>query len=184
MESLGKRMGFQKLKENMIFLLFSEDEKSYWGKKKKKGSRQWGMINIQDLVACFDHAKPNHPPCLPELGLSLAGGTGAVCGTALNPNHGTGHCPVPSWLSCGGHITPVLESHCHQPPHEGFPGWWWMECTQLLKTGGGGELWASFFKVWTSPRSTWSLIGLKTPKNEAFVTWHIWTRWKQQKLLV
>lgn len=40
MESLEKRMGFQKLKENMIFLLVSEDEKSFteiktWKRGKK-----------------------------------------------------------------------------------------------------------------------------------------------------
>lgn len=38
MESLGKRMGFQKPKENMIFLLVSEDEKSYRDKNKEAGN--------------------------------------------------------------------------------------------------------------------------------------------------
>lgn len=44
MESLEKRMGFQKLKENMIFLLVSEDEKSYREKNKEAGNGAWLMF--------------------------------------------------------------------------------------------------------------------------------------------
>lgn len=51
MESLEKVTRFQKLKQNMIFLLVSEDEESY--RDKKQSSRQRGVIKIQELSCLF-----------------------------------------------------------------------------------------------------------------------------------
>lgn len=45
MESLEKMMRFQKLKQNMIFLLVSEDEKSYRDKNKEAGNVAWLRFN-------------------------------------------------------------------------------------------------------------------------------------------